>query len=129
MESVVVNSNTENQSAQRIRRRRQSRWDSVDDRRLVSPAPANTTAVSEPNGNVPAIPVDQTIETTTQKAIDLIFRTPQRILQETKIIADLKEFVKKQKFNLQVVPFGSATYGFGGASTDFNISLLNNEGL
>lgn len=150
MESVEgdENSNTEKQCAQRIRRRRPSRWDNVDSdlHRLVPSEPANniagnrinpssntSAAHNEQNGNVPSVPVggikwDQITEIMIPKAIDLIFRTPRRISQEIQIVADLELFLKEHKFNLQVMPFGSATNGFGGASTDFNICLFNKEG-
>lgn len=75
-----------------------------------------------------SINIEQITEAMIPKAIDLIFRTDQRISQETQIVADLEVFLKEHKFNLKVMPFGSATYGFGGTNTDFNICLLTNDG-
>lgn len=74
------------------------------------------------------INMKQITETMISKAIDLISRTDQRIFREKQIVTDLKRFVNDKKFNLKVIPFGSATYGFGGSKTDFNICLLNNDG-
>lgn len=151
-----VNANAQKQCAKIIKRRRLSRWDSVDDshsHRLVSSESANNIAgnqMSHSSGahaagnreqidnvrtttaaviqSTNGINVDQITETVIPKAIDLIFRTPQRISQEMRIVTDLKQFLEEHKFNLKVMPFGSATYGYGGASTDFNICLLNKEG-
>lgn len=87
----------------------------------LNPAAAGIQSKSDIN-------TKQITETMIPKAIDLIYRTVQRISQEEQIIADLERFVKDRKFDLKVVPFGSATYGFGGSKTDFNICLLNNDG-
>lgn len=58
------------------------------------------------------------------KAINLICRSVQRISLEVKILDLLSCHLKRFRPNLQIMPFGSATYGFGGSSTDFNI-LVN----
>lgn len=74
------------------------------------------------------INMEQITQAMIPKAIDLIFRTVQRISHEIQIVADLERFLKEHNFDLKVMPFGSATYGFGGSNTDFNICLLNNGG-
>lgn len=74
------------------------------------------------------INVEQIAQTMIPKAIDTIFRTVQRISQENQIVADLEFFLKEHKFNLKVMPFGSATFGFGGIDTDFNMCLLLKDG-
>lgn len=74
------------------------------------------------------IDVEQIAVAMIPTAIDRIFRTVQRISQETQIVADLEGFLAERKLNLKVMPFGSATYGFGGIDTDFNICLLLNDG-
>lgn len=66
--------------------------------------------------------VYQTIASTIKK--DCISRTPQRIAYETKIIDILSRYIEKFDSKLEAMPFGSATYGFGGRNTDFNI-LVN----
>lgn len=77
---------------------------------------------------IQSVNVEQITQTMIPKAIDRIFRTAQRISQEMLIVDDLQQFLREHKFNLEVRPFGSATYGFGGAGTDFNICLLNKNG-
>lgn len=74
------------------------------------------------------INMEQITQAMIPKAIDLIFRTVKRISHEIQIVADLERFLREHNFDLKVMPFGSATYGFGGSNTDFNICLLNNGG-
>lgn len=105
----------------------------------MTTSPCTSVPTSEQNVNLrlnPAnviqtkngINIDQITQAMVPKAIDLIFRTAHRVSQEMLIIADLKQFLREHKFDLKVMPFGSTTYGFGGAGTDFNICLLKNGG-
>lgn len=94
--------------------------------RNVNDIRLNPAAVGVPSKSV--INTKQITETIAINAINLIFRTEQRISLEKRIIADLERFVKDKKFDLKVMPIGSATYGFGGYNTDINICLLNNDG-
>lgn len=57
-------------------------------------------------------------------AVDLVYRMVQRCFHELEIQALLTRYVKEFDSSLEVMPFGSATYGFGGARTNFNI-LIN----
>lgn len=57
-------------------------------------------------------------------AIDLIFRTMGRISNEMDIVGLLIRHLKAFDSKLEAMSFGSATYGFGGRNTDFNI-LVN----
>lgn len=59
-------------------------------------------------------------------AIDLTARTLQRITYENQIVELLRNHLKKFDSTLRMMPFGSATYGFGGSNTNFN--LLVNAG-
>lgn len=54
-------------------------------------------------------------------AINIIFRTMERISHEMDIIGFLTRHLKAFDSKLELMPFGSSTYGFGGFSTDFNI--------
>lgn len=62
------------------------------------------------------------------KAIDLMFRSVQRISLEVQILDHLSRHLRGFDSTLQLVPFGSATYGFGGSSTDFNILVTTETG-
>lgn len=55
---------------------------------------------------------------------DIELRAADRIRDETQIIGMLSLYFGKE---LSVVPFGSSTYGLGGASTDFNILIKTGE--
>lgn len=52
-------------------------------------------------------------------------RIEQRISDEKQILDDLVRLLENFNKNLKVMPFGSATYGFGGCDTNFNICLVN----
>lgn len=71
------------------------------------------------------IDIEKIAEAIIPKAIDLTTRTSQRISNEKKVIEDLLLLSKGFNPNLKVMPFGSATYGFGGPDTNFNICLVN----
>lgn len=62
------------------------------------------------------------------KAINFMFRSVQRISIEVQILNLLLHHLKGFDSSLQIVPFGSATYGFGGSSTDFNILVIAETG-
>lgn len=55
---------------------------------------------------------------------DLELRAADRIRDENQIIGMLSLYFGKE---LTVIPFGSSVYGFGGASTDFNILIKTGE--
>lgn len=55
---------------------------------------------------------------------DIELRAADRIRDETQIIGMLSLYFGKE---LSVVPFGSSTYGLGGASTNFNILIKTGE--
>lgn len=59
------------------------------------------------------------------KATELTNRNAQRIYHEKQIVTDLVRLLKNLDENLKVMPFGSATYGFSGSDTNFNICLVN----
>lgn len=72
------------------------------------------------------IDIGKIAENIIPKAIELTTRTVQRISDEKQIIRDVVRILKGFDSNLKVMPFGSATYGFGGPDTNFNICLVNN---
>lgn len=57
-------------------------------------------------------------------AVELVSRTALRVTYERDIVTCLERQFGTHFNALQLMPFGSATYGFGGPDTDFNI-LLN----
>lgn len=69
------------------------------------------------------IDVNQFPRTIIATAVDFTSRTHQRISYENQIVKILTGQLKKFDSTLRVMPFGSATYGFGG-SNNFNI-LVN----
>lgn len=84
--------------------------------------------------NIPSIPShranfknsikdDHVSRTVTAKIIDLTNRTTQRNLYEYQILELLTNHLEKIDSAARLVPFGSTTYGFGGANTNFNILI------
>ncbi|XP_055323571.1 uncharacterized protein LOC129578676 isoform X2 [Sitodiplosis mosellana] len=61
------------------------------------------------------------------KMIDFVSRTKARIHNEALILNTLIGYLNAFDSKVQLVPFGSSTYGFGGSSTNFNI-LANAAG-
>lgn len=59
-----------------------------------------------------------------EEAADLLVRTQDRIKWEEKILRLIDSLLSTFDTNLKLVPFGSSSYGFGGANTNFNI-LIN----
>lgn len=70
------------------------------------------------------INIDQVSRSMSSKTVDLINRMVGRCFHEIEIVALLTRYLKIFNSTLKVMPFGSATYGFGGSSTNFNI-LVN----
>lgn len=62
------------------------------------------------------------------KAINFMFRSVQRISLEVQILNLFLHHLKGFDSSLQILPFGSSTYGFGGSSTDFNILVIAGKG-
>lgn len=75
-----------------------------------------------------AVSTEQILQAIIRKAIEMIFRTDERIEQEVQILLDLECIITAHELNLTVMPFGSSTYGLGGPDTDFNICLLTKNG-
>lgn len=71
------------------------------------------------------IDVENTARAIIPKAADLTTRTIQRITDEKQIIVDVERMLEIFDANLKVMPFGSATYGFSGSDTNFNICLVS----
>lgn len=92
--------------------------------RNINALPNTVALIHSKNG----INIEQISRAMIPRAVHLIFRTVQRISHEKQIVADLERFLEENNFNLKVMPFGSSTYGFGGANTNFNICLVKNEG-
>lgn len=55
------------------------------------------------------------------KMIDFVTRTETRIHNESQILKTLIGYLNAINYKVQLVPFGSSTYGYGGSSTNFNI--------
>lgn len=70
------------------------------------------------------INIEQVLRVIPSKMVDLINRTVERCFNEIEIFALLTRYLKTFDSTLKVMPFGSATYGFGGTTTNFNI-LVN----
>lgn len=59
----------------------------------------------------------------TAKIIDLTNRTVERISNEKQILELLTGYSNEIDSSVRLVPFGSTTYGFGGAQTNLNILI------
>lgn len=73
------------------------------------------------------IKTDKAALTIATEMIHFVSRTKARINNESQILKKLAGYLNEFDFKVQLVPFGSATYGFGGLSTNFN--LLANTGI
>lgn len=86
----------------------------------------NTSQISAVTTNLRnCINVDHVSRAVTAKIIDLTNRTAQRISNEKQILELLAGYLKQQQIDstVRLMPFGSATYGFDGSSTNFNILI------
>ena len=70
------------------------------------------------------INIDRVSQAVTEKIIDLTSRTAQQISNEKQIVDILTGHLKQTDSNVQMIPFGSTTYGFGGSDTNFNILIV-----
>lgn len=69
------------------------------------------------------INIEKVLQAIPSIAAELSFRTVRRCFEEIEIIALLTQYFNMFDSNLKVRPFGSATYGFGGPKTNFNIMI------
>lgn len=67
---------------------------------------------------------EQIFEDIPATAAEFVSRTAHRISDERDVLNCLKRYFSTHSITLQMMPFGSATYGFGGCETDLNI-LVN----
>lgn len=67
---------------------------------------------------------EQVLRAIPSKTVDLINRRVERWFHELEIFALLTRYLRTFNSTLKAMPFGSATYGFGGSTTNFNI-LVN----
>lgn len=67
------------------------------------------------------IEIEQVFEAITAEIVYTTSRTVSRIKNEAQIVALLTHYLNKFNPMLELRTFGSATYGFGGANTNFNI--------
>lgn len=104
------------------------------------PGASNTTSSNSNASSVSDItPISETVQIITKvvtdnkkmifqdmpvTAVELVSRTALRMSDERDILQFLKRHLSANSIELQPMPFGSATYGFGGPETDFNI-LVN----
>lgn len=73
------------------------------------------------------IKVEQISQAISAKTIDITSRTAARINDEKQIVTLLTRYSKALDFTTKLMPFGSATYGFGGAGTNFNILFISGK--
>lgn len=84
-------------------------------------SPPKSTTSKMPTSLLNSITIDQISVFIKTTAVDLIFRTLERITHEMDLVQLLGRHLKAFDSKLELMPFGSSTYGFGGCSTDFNI--------
>lgn len=95
-------------------------------RKSSTDIPSNSSA-TQTLTNVILTNIKQVFQEIPNIAVDLTSRNARRIAAERDIVACLKPHFNTYSTTLQSMIFGSATYGFGGPNTDFNI--LINTGL
>lgn len=86
----------------------------------------NTSVQSNPAKLEDVIRTDKATLAIATEMIHFVSRTKSRIHNESQIMNTLAGYLNGFDCKVQLVPFGSATYGFGGSSTNFN--LLANTG-
>lgn len=76
------------------------------------------------------VEIEQVAQAISAGIIDITSRTTARVHNEKRIVTLLTHYLKVLDPTLEVIPFGSATYGFGGAKTNFNILVnTSNSGI
>lgn len=83
--------------------------------------PPNLTIPVKSKSLTDSIQIDQLSTLIKTKAIDFIFRTMERISYEMDIVGLLTRQLKAYDSKLEMISFGSATYGFCGRNTDLNL--------
>lgn len=94
---------------------------------LEDPSRASSISITQPLPTqklMNVIDIKKVSQTIPTIAVDLVNRMVQRCFNEMKIQALLTRYFKEFDSSFDVMPFGSATYGFGGSHTNFNI-LIN----
>lgn len=107
------------------------------------PGASNTTISNSNASSVSDItPISETVQIITKlvtdnkkmifqdmpaTAVEFVSRTALRLSDEQDILQFLKRHLSANSIELQPMPFGSATYGFGGPETDFNILLVHSS--
>lgn len=71
-----------------------------------------------------AIKVDEVVKSTMIEMNSIGTRSNSRIQSELEIIRLLSFLLRTYDSTVKLVPFGSATYGFGGKKTNFNIMII-----
>lgn len=71
-----------------------------------------------------AIKFDEILKSASIEMNQILTRSKRRIQREQEIIGLLTHLLTTFDSTIAVVPFGSATYGFGGNRTDFNILIV-----
>lgn len=94
-----------------------------DGSRASSISISSNSVTSQKLKNV--INIEQVSQAISSKTVDLINRMVGRCFYEIEIVALLTRYLKIFNSTLKVMPFGSATYGFGGSS---NFNILVNAG-
>lgn len=74
-----------------------------------------------------AIKTDKVSEAILEEMIDFISRTETRVQNEKEILQILAPHLKKLDSKLNIIPFGSSMYGFGGSKTNFNILVKSGK--
>lgn len=87
---------------------------------IISTSSNSTTTQKLKN----VIQIEQVSRAIPSKTVDLINRMVGRCFHEIEIVALLTRYLRTFNSTFKLLPFGSATYGFGGSTTNFNI-LVN----
>lgn len=74
-----------------------------------------------------AIKADKVAQTVVARTISFVLRTKIRINYEAQILESIIGYINAFDPKVQLIPFGSSTYGFGGLNTNFNILANSGE--
>lgn len=88
-----------------------------------SPTPSTSKSI----GNL--IKIEDISKIAKINMMQLLSRSAERVKNEKTIIDTLSIYFKTLDSTINVVPFGSSTYGFGSKQTDFNVLIKTGENL
>lgn len=90
---------------------------------VLMPTEADNRKPSASKSSDNLFKIDDVSKSATTEMLNLLTRSENRIRDELQIIETLSNYSRIITPTINVIPFGSSTYGIGGLKTDFNLSI------